>query len=118
MKDRIWRNEHIYAAFDRIIRLFEKRVEGKIPVINGFHKEVLEQRIVQRFVQLLYYPFCILAKQRLKAGGNPLPGKDETMLLNRVTISAATGKISPNTTFIFILFADFFWEWLQAIEGI
>ena len=118
MKERIWRNEHIYAEFDRIIRLFEKKISGKLPVTANFSKKVIEERVTQRLVQLLFYPFCILCTRRLREGKYPVPGKNEKVLLNKVTIDSNTGKIGLNTTFILIQVADFFWEWIGALGAV
>ena len=118
MKERIWRNEHIYAEFDRIIRLFEKKISGKLPVTANFSKKVIEERVTQRLVQLLFYPFCILCTRRFREGKYPLPGKNETLLLNRIKIGCNTGKIRLNATFVLIQVTVFFWEWIRALGAV
>jgi hypothetical protein len=118
MTKKSWKNEHTYAEFDRVIQLFEKWIAGQTFVFNGFQKETVEARIVQRFVQLLFYPFCFRVVQKIKEGNHPFPADGEKIALDGITIDTATGKILPGIKKTAGMFLDFLWQWALALKAI
>lgn len=118
MNEKRWNNEHTYAEFDRIIQLFEKWIAGRTFSFNGFRKETIEARIVQRFVQLLFYPFCFLVVRKIKENNHPFPVNGEKIELDGITLDTATGKIVPGFKKTAGMFSDFLWHWLLALKAI
>ena len=118
MNKKSWNNEDTYAEFDRIIQLFEKWIVGRTFSFNRFRKETIEARIVQRFGQLLFYPFCFLVVQKIKEGNSPFPVNSEKIQIGGITVDTATGKISPGAKTVTRMFSDFLWHWFLALKAI
>jgi len=118
MNERPWKNEQVYLAFDELTRLSESWIEENEYRYGQLSAPVIRERIIQRIVQLAFYPYCFNCTQRAKNGKYPFPATDEILRLDGVSINGKTGEIKLSCKLFIRLCLDFLAEWIKTLLSV
>ncbi len=118
MREKPWKNEHIYNSFDDLIRLAETAAEKQIFQYGSIINKVLRERTIQRIVQMVFYPYCANCTMRAKMGNYPFPSKEEILKLDGVLVDCKTGKLKLTSKLFFRLWLDYLVEWLRIMTNL
>jgi len=109
---------HAYAAFDRIARLVETWLVGRIPAVAGFGELVVRERLMQRIVEVALWPFVGMYSKRGIASANYLPAPDKTLDCGGIILHPVDGKVSISPRLFAASFFEFTLHWLYVLGAI
>lgn len=118
MNVRPWKNEQVYQAFDDLMRLSEGAIAHKTYRYDQLADTAIRERIIQRVVQMTFYPYCFLCTQRANEGIYPFPSPDEMLHLAGIVINGKTGEINITPKLFIQLFLDFLAEWIKTLLSV
>lgn len=112
------KNEHIYLAFDKLIQSIEKWLPGKASPAARRDEKVIRERLMQRVVELSFYPFCFTCTQEYKNGNGPFDWIKGRPQLGGMIIYPVTGKIRIGVLLFFQSAAIYLREWATVFSAI
>ena len=82
-----------YNQFDGMVKRFEVWALTRPLAAFGYESEVVASRLAQRLVELAFFPYVADCAGREKAGRQTLPGDDEVLTYEGVSIDQRNGRV-------------------------
>lgn len=111
----LWKNEHLYLAFDNLIQKIEKWSSQKVFPILGFKSSVIFDRLIQRICELTFYPYSSICTSRNKNGKHPFPENGEIIQLAELSVDMNSGSVKISTKKFLLCVFEFLFHWVRFI---
>lgn len=110
----MFRSEQAYVEFEKVIARLQDWLGGRVPGVLCYARASVENRLVQRIVELGLVPFvqeCVRCEER----GSPSPTVGPAARFQHFSVEMQTGQLSVSWSLVLRAIAEFAIHWTHAM---
>lgn len=109
---------HIFRAFDRQIDSTNVWLHARVRNACGYTREVINDRLMQRLIEIGLQPFCLTVSALGKKTGNSFPASGERINCGRACLEIGSGRITLTAGHWLTNQLDFLLHWAYCLFAI